>query len=84
MNKEKPHLLKKIIPVSGDLTYDDLGISPELRKRIIEEVNILYHGAATLKLESNLKDAVELNTWGTYKVIQLAKEMKKLEVSPFS
>lgn len=74
-------MFKKVIPIAGDITIDKLGINEEMRKRLIEEVSIVFHGAATLKLESNLKDAVEMNTWGTWRVLELAKQMKKLEVS---
>ncbi|KAK6628958.1 hypothetical protein RUM43_002775 [Polyplax serrata] len=78
IQKEKPHVLKKVIPVAGDITMDGLGISDDMRKRLSEEVSVVFHGAATLKLESNLRDAVEMNTWGTWRVLELAKQMKNL------
>lgn len=34
--------------------------------------------AATLKLEGNLKDAIEMNTTGTKRVLDIAKAMKNL------
>jgi len=46
-----------------------------------EKVSVVFHGAATLKLEANLKDAVEMNLAGTWRVIQVCKKMTKLEVS---
>ena len=83
VQKEKPHLFKKIIPVFGDITKDGLGITNDMKKKLCDEVSIFFHGAATLKLESNLKDAMEMNAWGTWRVLQLAKQMKNLEVSLF-
>lgn len=81
IQRDKPQAFKKVIPVPGDLLMHRLGISEDLRRKIIEEVSIVFHGAATLRLEANLKDAMEMNTWGTWRVLELAKELKHLEVS---
>lgn len=81
IRKEKPHVFKKLVPIQGDVTLEGLGLTEEGKKRLIQETSIVFHGAATLKLESNLKDAVEMNTSGTWRVIQICKQMKNLEVS---
>lgn len=41
---------------------------------------MVIHSAATLKLEAKLKDAVEMNVVGTYRVLELAKQIKNLKV----
>lgn len=46
--------------------------------RICKTTNIVFHCAATLKLEANLKDALDMNTSGTKRVLQLAKKMTNL------
>lgn len=74
-------MFKKLVVVHGDLGVDGLGIAEDLERAMQEEVSIVFHGAATLKLEANLKDAVEMNLCGTWRVLQLCKKMKKLEVS---
>lgn len=74
-------MFKKLVVVHGDLGVDGLGIADPIRQAMEEDVSVVFHGAATLKLEANLKDAVEMNLTGTWRVIQLCKKMKKLEVS---
>lgn len=44
----------------------------------MNETSVLFHMAATLKLEGTLKPAVEMNLSGTQHVIDLAKKMPKL------
>ncbi|KAG7214156.1 hypothetical protein KM043_001507 [Ampulex compressa] len=64
--------------VSGDVAQPALGLSPEDRKMLCEKVNIVYHAAATVRFDELLKRAVLLNTCGTKKMLELAKEMKNL------
>nr|XP_012134572.1 PREDICTED: putative fatty acyl-CoA reductase CG5065 [Megachile rotundata]XP_012134573.1 PREDICTED: putative fatty acyl-CoA reductase CG5065 [Megachile rotundata]XP_012134574.1 PREDICTED: putative fatty acyl-CoA reductase CG5065 [Megachile rotundata] len=72
------NLLNKVRPIKGDVAQHDLGISPEDRKLLIEKVNILFHSAATVRFDEPLKVAVNLNTKGTDRIIQLCKSMKNL------
>lgn len=58
---------------------EGLGIPTEARLTLINNVSVVFHMAATLKLEGALKDAVEMNVDGTIKVVDLCKQMKKLE-----
>ncbi|XP_043277619.1 putative fatty acyl-CoA reductase CG5065 [Venturia canescens] len=80
IRKEKPAVMKKLIAVQGDVSLENLGISKEQREYLVAEVNIVFHCAATLKLEAKLKDAIEMNTIGTASMLELAKSMKNLEV----
>lgn len=36
-----PHSLDKVVPVEGDITIDDMGLSQENLKRVLEEVRLL-------------------------------------------
>uniref|UniRef100_A0A1B0CFB4 Fatty acyl-CoA reductase n=1 Tax=Lutzomyia longipalpis TaxID=7200 RepID=A0A1B0CFB4_LUTLO len=71
-------LMEQCDVIGGDVTLPDLGISPEDRQKLIEEVTIIYHCAATIRFDETLKKAVLLNTRGTKLMIQLAREMKQL------
>ena len=62
IRKLKPSVMKKLIPLQGDVTMDNLGLSDDQRARLLEEVNVVFHCAATLRLEAKLKDAIEMNT----------------------
>lgn len=74
-----PDAIKKVVPINGDLITEALGISGQERSLVTREVNVVFHMAATLKLEGTLKDAIEMNTAGTQRVIDLCKEMKNLQ-----
>jgi len=80
LRNEKPQLFKKVVPVNGDVCLPHLGLTDQQREMLINEVNVVFHFAAILRLEAKLKDAIEMNTTGTKKMLDLAKEMKHLEV----
>jgi len=73
-------ILKKVIAIPGDVMELNLGISQEDRFRLTEEVQIIYHMAATIRFDEPIKKAVLLNTRGTKFMLDLAKECKKLLV----
>lgn len=78
LRMEVPGALDKIRPVKGDVTLLNLGLSPEDRNMLIERVNIVFHSAATVRFDEPLKVAVNLNTKGTDRVIDLCKDMINL------
>ncbi|CAG4910919.1 unnamed protein product [Colias eurytheme] len=78
IREEKPHVMKKLIPVTGDLLNDNLGIDNEKLQQIYDEVSIVFHFAATLRLEAPLKEGLEMNTRGTQRVLDVAKKIKNL------
>jgi fatty acyl-CoA reductase len=80
LRTEKPDALQKVVFIQGDVLLDELGLTAESKARLQEEVSVVFHCAATLRLEANLKDSVEMNTTGTWKVLQLARGMKQLKV----
>lgn len=71
-------MFKKIIPIFGDITNFRLGLSDEHYQRVISSTNIVFHMAASLKLEATLKPNVEMNLIGTKHVIDVCKKMPKL------
>ncbi|XP_043645558.1 putative fatty acyl-CoA reductase CG5065 isoform X3 [Drosophila teissieri] len=76
---ERPEMLKKVSIYQGDVTFDQLGLSGESLKHVTENTNIVFHMAATLKLEGNLRDAIDMNLLGTRRALNVAKDMKQLE-----
>ena len=75
---EFPDAFNKIYLVKGDVSLPNLGLSPEDRNTLIQKVNIVFHGAATVRFDEPLKVAVNLNTKGTNRVIELCRYMKNL------
>lgn len=81
IRKTNPSVFKKLIAVEGDVTQKGLGLSAESRELLINEVSVVFNGAASLRLEAGLKPAVEHNTLGTQRLLDLCCEMKHLKVS---
>lgn len=82
LREKRPEALQKIVPLAGDVLQEGLGLTEESRVRLQANVSVIIHSAATLRLEAKLKDAVQMNVVGTYRVLELAKTMPKLKVKP--
>ena len=48
-------IFKKLIPSQGDLLEPNMGISDEDEKTLCENVNIVFHSAATVRFDEPLK-----------------------------
>ncbi|XP_034488536.1 fatty acyl-CoA reductase wat-like [Drosophila innubila] len=77
--KSKPKYSDQIVAIEGDCGFPDLGISVEDRKLLVGQVQIVLHCAATVRFDEPLNVALDINTRGTLLVVQLAKEMRRLE-----
>jgi len=66
--------------IQGDILLEEMGLTVENKARLQEEVSVVFHCAATLRLEAKLKDSVEMNMRGTLRVLQLARGMTQLKV----
>jgi alcohol-forming fatty acyl-CoA reductase len=76
--EEKPEVMSKIYPVWGEITSPSFGLSDEHLKKTVNETQIMFHLAASLKLEATLKPNIEMNLIGTKYVLELAKRMRNL------
>lgn len=74
---EKPMMMKKITPVYGDITLPRLGLNDIHLKKVLE-ANLVFHVAASLRLEATLRPNILMNLAGTNNVIDLAKKMPGL------
>ena len=83
MKKELPNikelLFSKIVPISGDLESEGLGISQEDREMITNDCQIIFNIAASVDFNSRLDDAISINIDGALRMQQLAKEWKQIE-----
>jgi alcohol-forming fatty acyl-CoA reductase len=78
--REKPHVMSKITPVYGEIGLPNLGLNRDHLAHVINNSHIVFHVAASLKLEANLKYNLEMNLIGTKNTIDLAKQMKNLVI----
>jgi fatty acyl-CoA reductase len=73
-------IFQKLVALAGDVGEDNLGLSPADRTLLTENVNVVFHSAATLDFEATLRPSVNINLLGTKRVVQLCKEISHLEV----
>ncbi|KAG5682030.1 hypothetical protein PVAND_011422 [Polypedilum vanderplanki] len=79
LRKDRPNDLNKIIPILGDITSEDLGISESDQNLLSETINIVFHSAATVKFDEKLKLSVTINMLGTKRLLELCQRMLYLE-----
>ncbi|XP_053948997.1 putative fatty acyl-CoA reductase CG5065 [Anastrepha ludens] len=79
LREEQPQNLQKVHPIAGDCTELGLGISEADLMRL-QNVNIIYHSAASVRFDDPLRDAILMNTRGTYELIKIAETLKHLKV----
>ncbi|CAK9801123.1 Fatty acyl-CoA reductase wat [Anthophora plagiata] len=78
--KEKhPKFRHQIVPVVGDCCEPGFGMSATDRERITREVSIVFHVAATVRFDENLKLAVPINVRSPKDALDLCKEISCLK-----
>ena len=80
MRKQQPRALEKIIPIAGDVTLPELGLSAADMQLLLDNVSIVFNSAATVKFDEELKAAVEMNVKGPRQLLEICRRMKHLEV----
>jgi len=58
-----------------------LGLTEQDRIKLIENVNVVFHCAATVRFDENLKIATAINIRGTVEIIKMCRKMPQLKVS---
>lgn len=67
--------------IEGDVGEENIGISETDKITILNEVSIVFHNAALLKMDATLSQAINVNTKGVIRMLNIAMEMKNLDVS---
>ncbi|XP_068622035.1 fatty acyl-CoA reductase wat-like isoform X2 [Battus philenor] len=78
IKSEQPNFGSKIIPIEGDITEYRLGLSKADWNTISDEVDTIFHMAANIRFDVELKEALLCNVRGTREAVQLGKDCKKL------
>ncbi|CAB0029661.1 unnamed protein product [Trichogramma brassicae] len=78
LREEQPKYRHKVVAIAGDCSLPGLGISEADRRTLIENVDIVFHVAATVRFDEKLKLAVPTNVQSPRDVIKLCKEMPQL------
>lgn len=80
MKTAYPDYLSKLTPITGDCEKPNLGISENDRNILISEVEVIFHVAATVRFDAQLRDAININVRATSDLLDLAHSMKQLMV----
>ncbi|KAL0103228.1 hypothetical protein PUN28_017510 [Cardiocondyla obscurior] len=81
LRSRQPSAFDKIVPVTGYVAKENLGLLPSDREMLIDRVSIIFHVAASVRFDEGLKDAIFNNTRSTRDICILASEMKNLVAS---
>ncbi|KAG0266043.1 cyclin-dependent kinase inhibitor far1 [Mortierella polycephala] len=71
-------IVKKIIPVQGDITIDQLGLTDKDLAMIHEDTRMVINSAASVSFDDPLNNALEMNTRGPFRTFDVAKGVKNL------
>lgn len=76
---ECPKVLAKLTVVSGDMGSVGLGLSAHDAQMLIDQATLVFHVAATVKFNEDMKDAADLNTLGTVQIMEFCSRIKQLK-----
>lgn len=68
---------QKVVAVECDMLKSGLGLEPEVRQRLEEELDIIISIAATVSFDDPLDHSLQLNTLGPQEMLELARAGKK-------
>ncbi len=72
--------MEKVTAVRGDVTLPELGLSTSDLQLLIENVSVIFHSAATIRFNEELKTALVMNVKGPMELLEIYRKMKYLEV----
>lgn len=78
---KNPEYLKKIVALEGDTTMENLGLSNEDIEKFYENVNVIFHLAASIRMDESIKVAIKNNTMSTKRLIEMSRNIKNFDVS---
>lgn len=81
IRNKNPDILNKLKCIAGDINQNNLGLKEEDVKTLADNVDIVFHVAATVRFNETLREAADLNTFGTKRVMELCSKMKNIRVS---
>ncbi|KAL5007706.1 hypothetical protein ScPMuIL_016512 [Solemya velum] len=79
VKNECPNFKNKVMPILGDILQEDMGISQSDIQLLVDETTVVFHSAATVKFNEELKLSIDLNVLGCQKILNLCKKMRKLQ-----
>ncbi|CAG2056363.1 unnamed protein product [Timema podura] len=75
LKEEVPKFRHRVVALSGDCALPGLGLSETDRLKLVDQVNIVFHGAATVRFDERIDVAIGINASGTKNMLELARNM---------
>ncbi|XP_014480912.1 PREDICTED: putative fatty acyl-CoA reductase CG5065 [Dinoponera quadriceps] len=79
VGEKMPNFRDKIVPITGELNEIDLGFTKSDKDLLIREISIVFHLAASVRFNNDIKVATIINVIGTRAMLDLAKCMPNLK-----
>jgi len=73
-----PQFERKVVALAGDLRKPKLGLSEENYNKVLNEVQIILHSAASVSFNEDLKDSLETNVCAVEEVCRMSHLLKDL------
>uniref|UniRef100_A0A0D3EDE1 Fatty acyl-CoA reductase n=1 Tax=Brassica oleracea var. oleracea TaxID=109376 RepID=A0A0D3EDE1_BRAOL len=72
---------EKVVPVPGDTSLNNMGVSDSnLVQDMMQEIDIVFHAAATTRFDERYDVALRINTFGALNVLNFAKKCVKAKL----
>jgi alcohol-forming fatty acyl-CoA reductase len=84
IREKTPEVLHKLVCIPGDINEPKIGLDDSDVKMLQDRIDIVFHVAATVRFNEPLKDAANLNTFGTQRIMELCTKMTNLKVIKIS
>ena len=80
LKKDDAQSFEKLSAVAGDISLPGLGISADDLQMLKANVSVVFHLAATIRFNDELKIATQMNIKGTAEIIKICKNLDSLKV----
>ncbi|XP_073813120.1 putative fatty acyl-CoA reductase CG8306 [Musca autumnalis] len=77
VRRERPNIFEKVVPIFGDCQHLGLAMSQEDLERL-KNVSIIFHEAAFVRFDNDLRSSILMNTRGTFELVKIAQTLKQL------
>ena len=81
MRKKRPNFQSKVQLIIGDCLSPGLGLSNDDRNLLKQNINFIFHIAATVRFDQHIHTAFTINVMATQHLLEIASESKNLKVS---
>lgn len=75
-----PKYYNKVSAIAGDSSLPGLGLNDRSRNTLVDEVDIIFHGAATVRFNEHIRVAMSINVSGVREILDLARKITHLKV----